>query len=202
MSIDNGRLKNPAFGIAQIRELTEIFIDKSIELRDVWALESMKPETSGRIDVLSWLSRTTLDVIGLAGGYRLTPFAKGPLLKHFQGFNYNFGALSSDPNTNELNNAFQVIFHTGMSMNFINMLRMVFPIFRFLVCSLSSFCIGDTFTYINSSRLNVILKRERHAKLCYGSVVSCSRTVMLPFALRMRWWRSLLGRERIFFPFL
>jgi len=61
-------LKNPAFGIAQIRELTEIFIDKSIELRDVWTLESMKPETSGRIDVLSWLSRTTLDVIGLAGG--------------------------------------------------------------------------------------------------------------------------------------
>jgi hypothetical protein len=69
-------LKNPAFGTAQIRELTEIFIDKSIELRDVWALESMKPEKNGRIDVLSWLGRTTLDVIGLAGGFPLTAFAK------------------------------------------------------------------------------------------------------------------------------
>lgn len=60
-------LKNPAFGAAQIRELTEIFVDKSLELRDIWAREIKREENSERIDVLSWLSRMTLDVIGLAG---------------------------------------------------------------------------------------------------------------------------------------
>jgi hypothetical protein len=60
--------KNPAFGAAHIRELTEIFVDKSRELRDVWAREIEKREDeNGRINVLSWLSRMTLDVIGLAG---------------------------------------------------------------------------------------------------------------------------------------
>jgi len=59
--------KNPAFGAAQIRELTEIFIDKSLELRDVWVREIKREEKNNRINVLSWLSRMTLDVIGLAG---------------------------------------------------------------------------------------------------------------------------------------
>lgn len=78
--------QNPAFGAAQIRELTGIFFEKSIEvrdralavlvqddtdvarlqLRDAWMsqLQGTDVET---INVLSWLSRTTLDVIGLAG---------------------------------------------------------------------------------------------------------------------------------------
>jgi len=58
--------KNPAFGAAQIRELTEIFIGKSLELRDIWVRE-IKGEKDSKINVLSWLSRMTLDVIGLAG---------------------------------------------------------------------------------------------------------------------------------------
>ena len=61
--------KNPAFGPAQIRELTNIFIDKSLELRDVWIREIKRDENKERINVLSWLSRMTLDVIGLAGVY-------------------------------------------------------------------------------------------------------------------------------------
>ena len=60
-------LKNPAFGAAYIRELTDIFIDKSLELRDAWVREIKTEETNDRINVLSWLSRMTLDVIGLAG---------------------------------------------------------------------------------------------------------------------------------------
>jgi hypothetical protein len=62
-------LQNPAFGAAQIRELTEIFVDKSLELRDAWDREIKRGEHNGngRINVLSWLSRMTLDVIGLAG---------------------------------------------------------------------------------------------------------------------------------------
>jgi len=61
------RIMNPAFGPAQIRELTEIFVEKSLQLRDVWEAETQKAGGTGRIDVLSWLSRMTLDVIGLAG---------------------------------------------------------------------------------------------------------------------------------------
>jgi cytochrome P450 len=59
---------NPAFGAAQIREMTGIFVDKSIELRDAWEAELQKHQNEGQVlDVLSWLSRMTLDVIGQAG---------------------------------------------------------------------------------------------------------------------------------------
>jgi hypothetical protein len=76
--------QNPAFGPAHVRELTEIFVKKSIQvtfmdsyflfsflikkiyqLRDIWIEEISKGR--GQIDVLSWLSKMTLDVIGLAG---------------------------------------------------------------------------------------------------------------------------------------
>ncbi|KAJ3878551.1 cytochrome P450 [Lentinula edodes] len=86
------KIMNPAFGPSQIRELTEIFVDKSIELRDVWAARIAAGDGEARIDVLSSLSKMTLDVIGLAG------------------FNYKFNALKDDGGSNELNKAFAVIF--------------------------------------------------------------------------------------------
>jgi hypothetical protein len=43
------------------------------QLRDIWAAESSKQGGSGRIDALSWLSKATLDVIGLAGVYGSDP---------------------------------------------------------------------------------------------------------------------------------
>jgi hypothetical protein len=60
---------NPGFGPAQVRELTSIFVAKASQLRDAWAAEIAKAEDSNptRLDVLSWLSRATLDIIGLAG---------------------------------------------------------------------------------------------------------------------------------------
>ncbi|KAG5219663.1 cytochrome P450 [Salix suchowensis] len=58
--------QNPAFGLIQTRYLTEIFIEKAIELRDVWAFQ-IGESGSAQIDALSWMSRTALDVIGLAG---------------------------------------------------------------------------------------------------------------------------------------
>ncbi|KAJ4473128.1 cytochrome P450 [Lentinula aciculospora] len=87
------KIMNPAFGPSQIRELTEIFVSKSVELRDVWASQ-IAPVESGivRIDVLSSLSKMTLDVIGLAG------------------FNYKFNALKDNGESNELNKAFSVMF--------------------------------------------------------------------------------------------
>ncbi|PPQ76652.1 hypothetical protein CVT24_011791, partial [Panaeolus cyanescens] len=106
---------NPAFGPAQIRALTEIFVDKSIELLDVW-LEEISKEGGyqGRIEVMSWLSRMTLDVIGLAG------------------FNYKFNALSREPKNNELNKAFSVSFRAGTPRGIIPIIRGLFPPLRWL----------------------------------------------------------------------
>ncbi|KAJ3514175.1 hypothetical protein NLJ89_g2525 [Agrocybe chaxingu] len=102
------RIMNPAFGPAQTRELTSIFIEKSIELRDIWATEIKKPEVN-QINVLSWLSRMTLDVIGLAG------------------FDYKFNALTTDPKKNELNRAFSVLFTPGNRMALLPLIKSVFP---------------------------------------------------------------------------
>ncbi|KAJ6595204.1 cytochrome P450 monooxygenase [Mycena vulgaris] len=59
------RQANP-FGTAQIRNLTDVFVDKSIQLRDIWS-QQIQDRSGTRIDVLSWLSKMTLDVIGQAG---------------------------------------------------------------------------------------------------------------------------------------
>ncbi|KAF8638899.1 hypothetical protein AX17_001950 [Amanita inopinata Kibby_2008] len=104
---------NPAFGTSCLRELTEIFFDKAIELRDKWAAEVTKQNGSGRIDALSWLTRTTLDVIGLAG------------------FNYKFNALS-DPETDKLHKAFATVFKADSSIPVISIIRGLFPALRFL----------------------------------------------------------------------
>ncbi|KAF9077282.1 cytochrome P450 [Rhodocollybia butyracea] len=83
----------PCIWPPQIRELTEIFVDKSIELKDVWTSQVVAKGGVARIDVLSSLSKMTLDVIGLAG------------------FNYKFNALGGE--SNELNKAFSTVFGNG-----------------------------------------------------------------------------------------
>jgi cytochrome P450 len=68
------RVMNPGFGPIQIRALTDIFIEKSAQLRDVWLEETRKSEgnRSTNVNALSWLSRATLDIIGLAGEHLAT----------------------------------------------------------------------------------------------------------------------------------
>ncbi|KAJ6631862.1 cytochrome P450 [Mycena sp. CBHHK59/15] len=107
------KIMSPAFGASQIRELTEIFVKKSVELRNVWA--SQLPDSSGtsRIDVLAGLKSMTLDVIGLAG------------------FDYPFEALSSSDNPSELDKTFTVIFNTS-KINPFSLLQGRFPILRVL----------------------------------------------------------------------
>ncbi|KAJ7627351.1 cytochrome P450 monooxygenase [Roridomyces roridus] len=82
------KIFNPAFAVPQIRALTEIFNDKSLHLRDVWLRESPR-HFEGRIDVLTWLKKTTLDAIGTAG------------------FHYEFDALQPKNGANELNEALE-----------------------------------------------------------------------------------------------
>ncbi|PPQ88686.1 hypothetical protein CVT25_010120 [Psilocybe cyanescens] len=92
-----------------IRELTEIFVEKAIELRDIWRQEVNK---SGRIEALSWLSKTTLDVIGLAG------------------FNYNFNALADGKS--ELNDAFSTLFQASTSVSILPVIKALVPALRFV----------------------------------------------------------------------
>ncbi|KAF9497650.1 cytochrome P450 [Pleurotus eryngii] len=68
----------------------------------------------GRIDVVSWLFRTILDVIGLAG------------------FNYTFDALNKNTTPNELNQAFSTIFHSGSNNRMVMLLRIISPVFCYL----------------------------------------------------------------------
>ena len=40
---------------------------KPLQLRDIWSSEIVKQDSEARIECLSWMSRVTLDIIGLAG---------------------------------------------------------------------------------------------------------------------------------------
>ncbi|KAJ7861631.1 cytochrome P450, partial [Mycena leptocephala] len=92
LELDEHKRHNPAFGVPQIRLLTEVFVDKAVQLRDIWARQVAQENGPARIDVASWLRRLTLDVIGQAG------------------FNYQFDALEDKPN--ELSNVFAQLLHT------------------------------------------------------------------------------------------
>ncbi|KAJ7084910.1 cytochrome P450 [Mycena belliarum] len=59
--------QNPAFGAPQVRELTSIFVQKSLQLRDLWAAQASQNSGVARVEVFSLLSKATLDIIGLAG---------------------------------------------------------------------------------------------------------------------------------------
>ncbi|KAJ7082621.1 cytochrome P450 [Mycena belliarum] len=90
------KIMNPSFGIPQTRALTEIFVDKSIQLREIWVAEAAKGGGVARIEAISWLSKATLDIIGLAG------------------FNYEINALGARAGDapDELVEAFEAMFHT------------------------------------------------------------------------------------------
>ncbi|KAF7367887.1 hypothetical protein MSAN_00853400 [Mycena sanguinolenta] len=106
-------LQNPAFGVPQIRALTEIFNRKSAQLRDIMSREIGE---GSRIDVFGWLRKMTLDVIGEAG------------------FNYKFNALQPEGQTNDLEDAFTRLMHSPQSQrhNVTRLLQAEIPILAFL----------------------------------------------------------------------
>jgi hypothetical protein len=79
--------QNPAFGPAQIRQFTQVFMEKAVEvsslsaaigsaplippqLRDIWLTMMSKPERKDgwtRVDVFGWVNKASLDIIGVAG---------------------------------------------------------------------------------------------------------------------------------------
>ena len=57
------------------------------------------------VEILSWLSRATLDIIGLAG------------------FNYSLGALKLSEDSSEVAHAFSQILNSAKSANLVNLLQ-------------------------------------------------------------------------------
>ncbi|OSD05864.1 cytochrome P450 [Trametes coccinea BRFM310] len=106
-------LCNPAFGQAQIRELAHIFVQKSVELRDVWTDEIAAQGGRARINILEGLKKMTLDVIGLAG------------------FDYHLEALNSRGKPNELNEAFSQIFSSTPPLSIYRIVVSIAPFLDF-----------------------------------------------------------------------
>ncbi|KAJ6547875.1 cytochrome P450 [Mycena sp. CBHHK59/15] len=75
------KIVNPAFGAPQIRELTGIFVEKSIQLRDIRAAEAAQGGGVARVKVLSWLSKATLDIIGLAGTDKIAQASQATMMR-------------------------------------------------------------------------------------------------------------------------
>ncbi|OCF32427.1 hypothetical protein I316_05853 [Kwoniella heveanensis BCC8398] len=126
------KVLNPSFSPAAVRGMMPIFYDKAYQLRDkFFSLIEGDPEDLGtngeilsptppkeidivpgtkKIDVLSWLGKTTLDVIGLAG------------------FNYDFRALE-DPK-NELADAYRKMFGASMEITVGAIIQAIVPFMR------------------------------------------------------------------------
>ncbi|KAJ6535265.1 cytochrome P450 [Mycena vulgaris] len=92
------KIMNPAFGAPQIRQLTGIFVDKSVQLRNIWASEAAQNGGVAHVEAISWLNKATLDIIGLAG------------------FNHDINALGakSGQKADELAVAFETLTGNGL----------------------------------------------------------------------------------------
>ncbi|KAJ7664256.1 cytochrome P450 [Mycena rosella] len=113
---DEHKRHNPAFNTAQIRLVTDVFVRKATQLRDIWAAQVAQGKIGSRIDVLSWFRRMTLDVIGEAG------------------FNYQFDALQEKAQTNELEQVLTELVHSPHATHYaaFRLLQALMPILKLL----------------------------------------------------------------------
>ncbi|KZV96634.1 cytochrome P450 [Exidia glandulosa HHB12029] len=95
---DQRRLLNPAFGFSHVRDMTEIFLEKGAQLREIWYNKCIEAGGSVKLNALHWMSKATLDAIGKAG------------------FDYEFGTLNETGETNELAEAFEQVFRTDFTV--------------------------------------------------------------------------------------
>ncbi|KAJ7770516.1 cytochrome P450 [Mycena metata] len=106
--------QNPAFGAPQIRQMSEVFTDKSSKLRDIWDAQITEDNSAPIIEVLSWLGLMAMDVIGEAG------------------FNYQLGGLDNKPT--DLNQIFTQLFRSPRTpqANAFRTLQATIPLLRSL----------------------------------------------------------------------
>ncbi|KIM28541.1 hypothetical protein M408DRAFT_23593 [Serendipita vermifera MAFF 305830] len=82
------RIMMPSFSSSHLRNILPTFVAKSAELRDVLNEQIAASAIPPTVDMAEWLSRTTLDIIGLAG------------------FNYDFSTLRQGKEGSELSASF------------------------------------------------------------------------------------------------
>ncbi|KAH9910895.1 cytochrome P450 [Fomitopsis serialis] len=115
---DQHRQQNPAFWPAQIRELESIFVEEAHKLKNVWKARTLMSQDAVTIDVASDMSKTALDMIGLAG------------------FNYPLNSLDESGKPNELNAAFTSVFGAltggGRGTVYTLLLHHLVPLSRYL----------------------------------------------------------------------
>ncbi|KAJ7896534.1 cytochrome P450 [Mycena leptocephala] len=112
---DVHKKQNPAFGPAQLRALTEIFVEKSRQLRDLWAAKAAESGGVARLNVIPEFSAAALDIIGKAG------------------FNYDFRALGagSENVRDELHDAFVTMAGAGdLGAGVLDIIKARFPLSR------------------------------------------------------------------------
>lgn len=91
-----------------------------------------------RVEVLSWMSRITLDIIGLAGKFMrlIVLIFTSPRL---EGFHHEFNSLDGkeerDTKSGSLNQALGSLLRGGEGPGFLTILQATFPIFRIIVSS-------------------------------------------------------------------
>ena len=81
-----------------------------------------------QVEILSWLSRATLDIIGLAG------------------FSYSFDALKLGEESNELGYAFAQIFNSAKSASIFSIVQARIPILQLIVRPFLVVLILEAFT--------------------------------------------------------
>lgn len=106
------RIMNPSFSPTSIKQLVPIFLEKSIQLRDI--LKARYSGSHQEFDVLPWFNRTTLDVIGLAG------------------FDYHFNSLNIDDELSPLSKALSTLLNNDGSLSLFQILRDAFPTLAYL----------------------------------------------------------------------
>ncbi|KAF7351505.1 hypothetical protein MSAN_01582800 [Mycena sanguinolenta] len=108
------KILNPAFGPTQLRALTEIFVEKSRQLRDLWLARAASDGGVARVNVVPEFSTAALDIIGKAG------------------FNYDFRSLGtgSENIRDELHEAFAKIADSQAFTGFFDVLKARFAFLR------------------------------------------------------------------------
>ncbi|CED83052.1 astaxanthin synthase [Phaffia rhodozyma] len=124
------RIILPAFSAQAIRELFPIFLDKAMELTEKMTEEAAKKDgptdgseaegekagpsrlVSEGVDVMFWIGRAMLDVIGLAG------------------FDYDFDSIEKE--SNELSIAYKTMFDGLSGQSTLGVLQDLFPVLNYI----------------------------------------------------------------------
>ncbi|KAI0363609.1 cytochrome P450 [Pilatotrama ljubarskyi] len=106
------RVVNPAFGPMQIREFTDLFLNKACQLRDILSHEVALHGSVAQVDIYSWLHRMSIDVICEAA------------------FGYDVRTLNVESRSNELCDAFRLVAQSVTRLSLWPMLRFFIPILR------------------------------------------------------------------------